>query len=466
MGGDVQGYIPNRFDEGYGLNTDALENLHSQGVDLVITVDCGIRSPKEVEYAHNLGLDMIISDHHHPGPQMPQAIAIINPKQAGDAYSEKDLAGVGLAYKLACALLETYAADSSVPPAESYLDLVALGTVADIVPLTGENRTLVRTGLERIRSSHRPGILSLIGVARLSPQKLNAEHIGFMLGPRLNAAGRLDSALAALNLLCTSDVAEAARIAQSLDDQNRERQQITRQIQADAEQRALAEDPEAFLLFAADASYNSGVVGLAASRLAEQYYRPSIVAHQGDEYTRGSCRSIPEFHITQALDQTANLLVQHGGHAAAAGFTVRNEDLSEFVSKLKEIARQELSELDLRPTLNADMEVHLSELRPELLNDLAWLQPTGQSNPPATFVTRHLKVLRSRTVGKEKNHLKLTVADDQRLTFEAIAFRQGHWQAKMPPRVDILYHFELNEFNGRKTLQLNVRDLKPSHAIG
>jgi single-stranded-DNA-specific exonuclease len=465
LGADVRGYIPNRFDEGYGLNNEALDTLHDQGIRLVITVDCGIRSPEEADHARHLGMGLIITDHHQPATQLPWAQAIINPKQPGDAYPDKDLAGVGLAYKLASALLEeaspTRMLPGGPPTGMEYLDLVALGTVTDLAPLTGENRALVRAGLETIHRPYRQGLVSLIGVSGVSPQQVTAETIGYVLGPRLNAAGRLDSALAALELMLTQDVAQAARLAQLLDNQNRERQLITRQIQEHAEQVALAEDPQALLLFAVDPAYNPGVVGLAASRLTEKYYRPAIVAQQGEATTRGSCRSIPEFHITQALDQCADLLVRHGGHSAAAGFTVRNADLPELVRRLKEIARLQLADLDLRPTLKADAQVSLSELKPELLKDLAWLQPTGQGNPPAIFVSREVRVLRSKTVGQDDAHLKLTVTDGQ-ITFDAIAFRQGLWQEKMPPRLDLLYTFETNEYNGRLSLQLNVRDLKPA----
>jgi single-stranded-DNA-specific exonuclease len=305
--------------------------------------------------------------------------------------------------------------------------------------------------------------MSLIGVSGLSAPRITAEHISFALGPRLNAAGRLDSALAALDLLLTRDVAQAAYLAQLLDNQNRERQQMTREIQTHAESLALAEDPGALLLFAADEGYNPGVVGLAASRLVEQYYRPAIVAQRGEEYTRGSCRSIPEFHITRALDECADLLVRHGGHAAAAGFTLRNQHLPELVQRLKAIAQRELGALDLRPTLRADIEVRLSDLRPDILREMALLQPTGQGNPPAVFVTRQARVTRSRAVGKDNAHLKLTVTDG-RLTFDAIAFRQGHWLSQLPPLVDLLFAFEVNEYNGRSELQLNVRDLKPAGA--
>jgi single-stranded-DNA-specific exonuclease len=459
VGARVQGYIPNRFDEGYGLNKEALDSLHTEGASLVITVDCGIRSLDEVSFGRSLGLDLIVSDHHHPADQLPDALAIINPKQADDHYPDKNLAGVGLAYKLACALVEAMEVREVHP--EAYLDLVALGTVSDLAPLTGENRVLVRAGMELIRKPIHQGIMSLIGVAGLTAARITSTDIGFTLGPRLNAAGRLDSALAALDLLTTQDLEKASLLAQQLDIQNRDRQKITREIQAQAEKLALSEDPNVLLLFAADPSFNPGVVGLAASRLVETYYRPAIVAHQGEQYTRASCRSITEFHITQALDQCADLMEHHGGHAAAAGFTVRNENLPMLLERLKAIAASQLTDLELHPTLHADMEVKLWELKPELLGYLDLLQPTGIGNPQAAFVSRNLRVLRFKTVGSEKTHLKLTVADE-RITYDAIAFRHGHWQEHMPSRVDLLFNFEMNEYNGQRSLQLNVRDLKPA----
>lgn len=456
LGLDVQGYIPNRFDEGYGLNNDALDNLKQAGVKLVITVDCGIRSLQEAEYAHKLGLEVIISDHHHPADELPPAVAIINPKQAQDSYPEKDLAGVGLAYKLATALME------EIPGrADQFLDLVALGTVADLAPLVGENRALVRAGLDQMRRPHRQGVMSLMGVAGLQPSKITAGDIGYILGPRLNAAGRLDSALAALDLLTTHDLRHAAELAQLLDSQNRERQKITLEIQETAEKIALQEDPDALLLFAAHPDFNPGVVGLAASRLTEAYYRPSIVAYIGDELTRASCRSIPEFHITEALDQCADLLIRHGGHAAAAGFTVDNHNLPTLIEKLRDITYQKLAPLKPSPTLIADLELPLSELKPELIEHLSWLQPTGYGNRRAYFVSRDLKVVWSRAIGRDSNHLKFTVTDGY-ITYDAIAFRQGYWQEQMPEKVDLLYHYEINEYNGRSTLQLNVKDMKPS----
>jgi len=459
LSAEVVGYIPNRSEEGYGLNTSALDQLKEEGANLVITVDCGIRSLEEANYARHLGLDLIISDHHHPGEELPLAQAIIDPKQPGDTYPEKELAGVGLAYKIIAGLSE-YPETGEVDP-QDFLDLVALGTVADLAPLIGENRYLVRQGLHRLRRPHRQGIMSLIGVSGLVPEKITATDIGFALGPRLNAAGRLDSALTALELLMTTDVRRAAYLAQELEIRNRERQKITRDIQEQAEIIALEGTPEARLLFAIHPDFNTGVVGLAASRLTDRYYRPAIVGQTGPEFTRASCRSIGEFHITAALDQCADLLEYYGGHAAAAGFTVKNEKLPELKDRLMILAEEQLSGIDLRPTLSVDVEIPLAELNPQMLEHLEWLQPTGYGNPQPVFASRTLRVVNSRTVGKDQSHLKLTVSDGV-ITFDAIAFRLGHWQLNMPKRVDLMYTFEVNEFRGRETLQLNVRDIRPS----
>ena len=462
LGGNVRGYIPNRFDEGYGLNKDALDTLKADGVKLVITVDCGIRSPDEALHAQTIGLDLIISDHHHPdGLNLPPAFAVINPKQHGDPYPDKDLAGVGIAYKIAEALVIVQQPMNGFRP-NDLLDLVALGTVADLAPLVGENRVLVRRGLRQIRETKRQGLFSLAGVADMKIDKVTAGNIGFMLGPRLNASGRLESALASFELLTTTDFMRAGQLALQLDSQNRQRQSITRAMQEQAEAIAMGEDPEAFLLFAAHEEFNPGVVGLAASRLTEMYYRPAIVAAKNAEETRGSCRSIPEFHITDALDLCKDLLVRHGGHAAAAGFTVKNENLAELVSRLKGIAKDQLGSKDLRQTLSADMEVPLSQLNFEVLEHLKFLEPTGYGNPEAVFVSRNVKVKMARTVGSEGRHLKLTLEDERGVTVDSIGFRMGQLKPDLPPYVDVLYHFEANEYNGRKTLQLNLKDVKPA----
>lgn len=460
LNANVREYIPNRFDEGYGLNNHALDELKDNGIKLVITVDCGIRSPNEAEYAKQIGLDLIISDHHHPAEgDLPPALAVINPKQLGDKYPDKDLAGVGIAYKIAEALFSEHAPQHSL---DFLLDLVALGTVADLAPLVGENRVLVRKGLRQLRQTTRQGLFSLAGVSELALSKANATDIGFKLGPRLNAAGRLKEALAAFELLTTKDVFQAGQLAQQLDLQNRERQKITREMQIKAEELAVDANVKNYLLFAAAEDFNSGVVGLAASRLTEKYYLPSVVAARGAEETRGSCRSIPEFHITNALDECADLLIRHGGHAAAAGFTVANQNLDEFVARLKNIAKQKLSEQDLRPTLMADAEVSLTQMRSELIKILSYLEPTGYGNRDAVFIARNVKVKSFRTVGAEGKHLKMIVEDESQYAHDCIGFKLGEWAKQMPKRVDILFTYETNEFNGRVNYQLNLKDLKAS----
>jgi single-stranded-DNA-specific exonuclease len=458
MGANARAYIPNRFEEGYGLNNEALETLQADGVRLVITVDCGIRSPREASHAHHLGVDMIISDHHEPTEDLPFALAVICPKQPGDQYPERNLAGVGLAYKICEALLIR----RPMPEIclEEWLDLVAVGTVADIVPLTGENRSMVRAGLRHLRMCRRQGLFSLMRLAEMKIEAATARDIGFVIGPRLNAAGRLESALASFDLLTTTEIHHAAELAQKLDNQNRERQDLTRKMQEQAELMANAEEDQN-LVIAVHPEFNMGVVGLVASRLTDLHYRPSVVGSRGDEFTRASCRSIPEFHITHALDECADLLVRHGGHAMAAGFTVSNENLPELMARLRAIAERELSGQDLCPVLRADMEVSLYELQRDVLDCIDQVEPTGLGNPSVLFVSRDLKVSRCKTVGKEGNHLKLTVNEDG-LLFDAIAFRQGHWATEMPARVDLLYAFETNEYNGRTTFQLNVRDIKAS----
>lgn len=463
----VSVYIPNRFTEGYGLNNTALDKLKSAGTDMIVTVDCGIRALEPAQHARKIGLDLVITDHHTPGAELPAAAALINPKQPGDPYPEKNLAGVGVAYKLAAALIQRLKPEGL--NLEDLLDLVAIGTVADLVPLVGENRALVKGGLAVLRQPQRQGLFSLMGVAGLKPPSITAESIGFVLGPRINAAGRIGSAMDAYKLLTAKDVFEAGQFAQVLDNRNRERQRITAEIFEQVEDELFGESvpPKSgsgdlegkFLLFAAHEDFNPGVVGLAASRLAERYYRPAAVGSRGESFTKASCRSIPEFHITRALEACADLLTRFGGHAAAAGFTVPNENLPELSERLQKLAEEALEGEELRPLIQADAEVPLAELTPSLLSDLAKMQPTGYGNPEAVFISRGALVRGARAVGRDGAHLKLTVGDGQ-VNLDAIAFRQGEWFGRLPERVDLIYTFELNEFNGRRSLQLNVKDIK------
>ncbi len=464
LGAKVKPYIPHRIDEGYGLNKDALQQLKDQGVRVVITVDCGVRSLDEVAFGKQIGLDMIVTDHHAPGDELPDAFAVINPKQQHCPYPSKELSGAGVAFKLSQALLR---AETQVPLGKSKLpiseealvDLVALGTVADLVPLTGENRVLVQRGLARLRESERPGVQALLRYAALKPEAIDAGTIGFILGPRLNAAGRLESALRAYDLLSTQYPGEADKLAQFLEETNRERQRLTMEMTAKAREIAALSAESERLLFVIAPEFPEGIVGLIASRLADEFYRPAFAVHQGAEESRGSARSISEFNVVAALDQCRDLLVRYGGHAMAAGFTVRNENLPALQARLKAIAETELAQIELMPTLNVDAEASLSEMNLKLAESLAQLAPFGYGNREPIFVSRNLGVREARVVGTD--HLKLTLNDGQ-IVMDAIAFRQGSWLEQLPPRIDVAYQLEAQVWNGKPRLQLNIKDIKPA----
>lgn len=455
----AQPYIPNRVDEGYGLNKEAIAKLKEKGVNLIISVDCGIRSISEVEYANELGIDMIITDHHSVGEALPPATAVINPK-IESAYPEKMLAGVGIAYKLAQAL-RLAMPETATFKDEELVDLVAIGTVADLAPLLGENRKLVTNGLKVLNQKKRVGLIELAKQARINTQ-ITAESIGFGLGPRINAAGRLAHAYTAARLLSTEDPIMAQSLAADLNALNQKRQQLTADLSAYAETLV---NPEDLLLIAADEKFVSGVVGLVASRLADMHYRPAIIIEKGTEESRASCRSIPEFHITDALDQLAHLLVRHGGHAQAAGFTVSNEHLDEFIQEITKIANDQLKDAELYPTISVDMEISLEDVDWAMFEELKKLEPTGYANPSPVFVSRNVEVIRHRSVGQDGAHLQLTLAADDptgpyQQQFKAIAFRQGAWANSLPQYVDIVYTVGVNEWQGRKNLQLVVQDIK------
>ncbi len=465
LGANVRAYIPNRFDEGYGLNNDALTDLAADGVKLVVTVDCGIRSVSEVAYGNSLGLDIIITDHHTVGETVPPALAAINPKQPDCLYSFNELAGVGLAFKVAQALLR-----SNIPELNrtelsdnDLLDLVALGTVADLAPLYGENRKLVEGGLQRLNTQPlRPGLAALRDIIGLKTA-ISAGTIGFTIGPRLNAAGRLDSARAAYRLLMATNELEAVHLAAQLDLQNRERQNLTLKTVDTARRMVLADDGQRPLYFLSDPEFNPGIVGLAASRITDEFYRPTLIAERGADKTKGSARSIPEFHITEALDQCADLLLRYGGHAAAAGFTVKNEDLPALQARLLQIAAQKLDVRELRPTILIDGEVNLRGVRPSLVESINALQPFGYGNTAPCFLTRNLQIKYLKAVGQEQQHVRL-VLHDGRQVWPAIAFRQGHWATKLSPsqEIDVVHQLEFNDWNNRREMQLNIKDLRPS----
>lgn len=472
LGGQADVYFPDREKEGYGLNTPALLSLAEQGHRLVITVDCGIRSVKEVRDARQAGLDMIVTDHHSIGPEMPPALAVINPQQA-DCKGNEALAGVGVAFMLAKALLlHRWQNDRAGYPEglrqSDLLDLVAIGTVADMVPLDDSlNRRLVAHGLNTINEMRRPGIKALAAVAGLKPGQIKAVNIGFGLGPRINAAGRLRDARIAYDLLAAASIDEAMAYAQKLDDAqklhqiNRKRQELTHQAEiAIREQVKDAEDLS--LIFAGDENFHPGIVGLVAGRLVEDYYRPAVVFQRGDEQSRASCRSIPEFNIAHALDECADLLVRHGGHAMAAGFTVDNRNIDVLHERLAQTAAATFAGQNLRPTLHIDQELALDDLSEDLVEAMEILEPTGQKNPAAIFMSRRLNVLDCRTVGRDDKHLKLKFGRHSKAPIDAIGFGLGDWAAQMPSSTDAAYHLEMNEWNGHRRLQMRLLDIRVS----
>lgn len=485
LGAIVTPYIPSREDEGYGLNPEALYALHQEGARLLITVDCGMRSLDEVAYARELGLTVIVTDHHRPGNHLPLANVVINPKHPSGAAGLGELAGVGVAFELARALM---LANRNAPlpttqrelATDDLLDLVALGTVADMVALVAENHTLVARGLRKINAARRPGLSALLEVAGIMPGKVTTKTIGFVLAPRLNAAGRLDEAMTALNLLLAPDMAPALDWAKELDELNLRRREMTQEAQ-DVATSLLSfcetrRDDEGLhhhrgwldrngdappLIFVASDQLAPGIVGLAASRLLDEFYRPSVVVSVDGQFSKGSARSIPEFHIIDALDLVRDLLERYGGHAAAAGFTIRTDRLPELEARLSSLARAQFGEGVLIPTLAVDAETSLSALSEALYSELERLQPFGYGNPTPVFVSRRVPVLDARAVG-DGRHLKLALADSTGRRWDAIAFRQGHWMGKLPPRIDLAYSLDLNEWNGRTNLQLNVQDIRRS----
>jgi len=464
LGAQVKAYIPNRLDEGYGLNIEAITDLAREGARVLITVDCGIRSLDEVATARRLGMTTIVTDHHHIGAALPQADAVINPRRADCDYAFKDLAGVGVAYKLAQALLrvnrQTPLSTTQVLLDETdLLDLVALGTIADMAPLLGENHMLVQKGLGALNEARRPGLSALLELSGVAPGTVTAKSVGFVLAPRLNAAGRLREAMTSLDLLLAADMQAALPLAQELNSLNDERRNLTTEVQDRARELVLARGESPPLLFAASPDFPHGVVGLAASRLLDEFYRPAVVVSIEDAWSKGSARSIPEFHITEALDTMGDVLARYGGHSAAAGFTVLTERLPEVEARLLALAREQLAGLTLAPTLQVDAETPLESLSWDLYHALERLEPFGYGNATPLLVTRNARVVEGRAVGADGRHLKLRLADERGVVWDAIAFRQGDWIARLPYRIDLAYLLEVNVWNERVNLQLNVQDI-------
>ena len=463
-------YLPNRMDEGYGLSADGVENcLKKFPTTLLLAVDCGSTAVETIALLQARGVDTIVLDHHQVSSPAPSAVALVNPQLApeiGNRKSEignyQELCSAGLAFKLAHALVKR-GRETGLPGAAEFdlrplLDLVALGTIADIVPLIGENRILVSAGLERLNQTQRPGLVALKKVAQ-SPEKLGAYEVGFQLAPRLNAAGRLESAEDALHLLLAKNLEEATPLAQNLDSRNRERQKIERGIveEVTGVVRSKFNPQTDFVIVEGRLLWHIGVVGIVASRVLQEFYRPTIIiGGEGGEW-RGSGRSIAGFDLAAALRECDDLLVKHGGHAMAAGLSIAPDKIDLLRQRLNELARRALKPEDLQPPLRIDAEVGLDEMNFETLGELDRLKPTGQGNPAVQFCARNLSHQRPlQRIGAKKQHVKIWVTDGL-ATHEAVWWNGG--EKSLPVgKFDLAFAPQVNEFNGRTTVQLKVLD--------
>jgi single-stranded-DNA-specific exonuclease len=471
LGWSVEAYLPNRMDEGYGLSRDGVENCLKQfPVQLLLAVDCGSTAVETIAWLAGRGVEVLVLDHHQVSAPAPAAIALVNPQRTPAAQPEnfQELCSVGLAFKLAHAVLKRGRA-LGLPGAlefdlKSLLDLVALGTIADLVPLTGENRILVTAGLERLNLTQRPGLVALKEVAQ-SPARLGTHDVGFQLAPRLNAAGRLETATDALRLLLAETVPEALPLAENLDARNRERQKIEKsivdEVLADVRQKF---DPQKdFVIVEGRLLWHIGVVGIVASRVLQEFYRPTFIIGGEQGEMRGSGRSIAGFDLAAALRECSDLLVRHGGHAMAAGLSVAPDKLDSFRARLNDLARLRLRPEDLQPPLRLDAEITLASLSLASLAELDQLKPTGMGNPALQFCACNLAHHRPvQRMGAAKQHVKMWVTDGT-VVHEAVWWNAG--PAALPAeQFDLAFAPSTNEFNGRTTIQLKVLDWRAARA--
>jgi len=455
---EVVHYIPHRMEDGYGLNESIAQFAKEEGVSLLIAVDCGITAHREVELINHNGIDVIILDHHVPDDdQLPDAVAIINPKQKDCPYPFKHLASVGLATKLTQALL-------GKKRAEKILDFTAIGTVADVVPLRGENRIFVKTGLPKINKTKNKGLLALLEVAKIKGKKLSPFHIGFVLGPRINAAGRMDSAKASLNLFLSDDQQEANDLAKVLEQYNSQRQKVQKQVIDEAlaivEQEVNFKDQRIIVL--GREGWHKGVLGIVAARLVNKYYRPVIIISIENGIGTASARSIDGFYLHSALKSCSKFLEEFGGHAMAAGLTIKEENIDPFRSLINEVAYETLESKKLLPTLMIDCEIPLSSISMELAEIIDSMEPFGEGNPTPIFCSRNVVVQGDPAV-LGKNTLKFWTGDEQ-FSISAVGFGMADYQEIVRPgaKIDLAYEISIDDWNKAPTPQLKLKDIRRS----
>ena len=456
MGCDCTPYIPGRLEEGYGLNPIAIQQLHQQGITLIITVDCGITALEETALCKELGIDLVITDHHECKSQLPPAVAVVDPHRPDCTYPHRTLSGVGVAFKLAAALC-----GNQEKLLQDYADLVCLGTVADVMPMTGENRTFVCRGLESLRHTKRPGIAALMRLCGCDENNLTASSVGYMLAPRINAAGRMGQIHLAVDLFLTEDPVEAERLALALCELNKERQAVEAEIYRQVVE-MLPQDGEPEALVLADEGWHQGVVGIVASRIAEEYCCPTFLISLDGEHGKASSRSYGGFNLFAALGKLSHLLESYGGHELAAGFTIRREQIPAFRQEIRRLAKEFYATGELRTVLDADCIVTPELLTQRNVAGLDILEPCGNGCPKPVLVMEGMVAERISTVGNGR-HLRLRLRSD-RWSFPAIFFSCTAESASVceGDLVDVAFMPQINEFRGEKTVQLNLVDIRPA----
>ncbi len=467
---NVEYYIPDRYEEGYGLSKRGLDYALEVNCKLVITLDCGIKSVDKIAYARARGMDVIVCDHHYPGDEIPSAVAVLDPKQPGCNYPYKELSGCGVGFKL----IHAYSKIHSIPfdKIVSYLDLVAVSIASDIVPITGENRVLAYYGLKQLNSAPRMGLNEIIKKLEIKKQ-LSIEDIVFKIGPRINAAGRMETGSKAVELLISNDVKQASIISKEINNFNTERRTIDREITSEA-MKMIAGDQKKIsskttVLY--DPDWKKGVIGIVASRLIETYYRPTVILTESNGFATGSARSVQGYDLYQAIEACSDLLESFGGHMFAAGLTLKKENIGEFSERFENYVASTITKDQLMPTIDIDIELSFSEITEKFYDFISMFCPFGPENMSPVFVSYNIRDFGSgRRVGKSREHLKLDLfqGSDTTKILPAIAFGQAnhfeHIKAGQP--IDICYSIEMNEFRGKQNLQLNIKDIKPVSPAG
>jgi len=467
LGGNVDVFVPHRKRDGYDMRIPIIEQAKQEGVTLIVTTDCGIQRVDEVEHAREAGIDVIITDHHTPGAILPRAVAVVNPQRKDSQYPFRHLAGVGVAFKMGEALTR-YLGHGVNGFRRAYLDLAAIGTVTDVMPLLDENRILVKHGLEHLQETKKPGLRALIDVCGYADKKLDTRSIGFGIGPRLNSASRIDETKIALDLLMTKDEDEAVSLARRLNELNQQRRDEQDKVFEEAMEQVVRQDMTEAKCLVVSGNWRGGIIGIVASKIVDRFHRPCVVIGTDDTtgLGRGSARSITAFNMFDAVNACTALLEEYGGHAHAAGMSIRTENIVDFAAQMNHLAGVALSDEDILPTLEVAVELSPAEISSDLLNQVAAMEPFGNGNPEPLFVSRSVPVMEVMRMGNEKQHLRLTLRADGlngRDSVQSPWFFRGELAEMLEtvPSLDICYKPQFNDWNGRRSIQFLLEDIKP-----